>query len=151
MLLQTFVYHKCLFLRNAPDVDCFANGFRKKCIYLLKAGASCLYLIINSIFLHVEIVLRPCNVHIYLHKVCPKKKFTRVCLFYINLVSFFSYLNINPKCRHSKDSKMVRQVHIVPKLLPGSMINHKNYFWEITKFVKKLFAKKGDLAFLSIM
>ena len=37
---------------------------------------------------------------------------------------------------------MVRQVHIVPKLLPGSMINHKNYFWEITKFVKKMICKK---------
>ena len=66
------ISHKCLFLRNAPDVDCFANGFRKKCIYLLKAGASCLYLIINSIFLHVEIVLRPCNVHIYLQRTTSK-------------------------------------------------------------------------------
>ena len=37
---------------------------------------------------------------------------------------------------------MVRQVHIVPKLLPGSMINHKNYFWEITNFVKKMICKK---------
>ena len=37
---------------------------------------------------------------------------------------------------------MVRQVHIVQKLLPGSMINHKNYFWEITNFVKKMICKK---------
>ena len=41
-------------------------------------------------------------------KVCPKKKFTRVCSFYVNLVSFYQNLNINPKSRHSKDSKMVR-------------------------------------------
>ena len=55
------------------------------------------------------------------------------------------------KSRHFGDSKLVRQVHIVSKLLPGTMINHENYFWEITNFVKNWFAKKGDLPFLSIM
>ena len=84
-------------------------------------------------------------------KVCFKKKFTHISAYYANSDCFGEKSLKSAKSTHAKDSKMVRQVHIVPKLLPGSMINHKNYFWEITKFVKKWFAKKGDLAFLSIM
>ena len=72
-------------------------------------------------------------------------------MYYVNSVDFNGKYIKLAKSTHAKDSKMVRQVHIVQKLLPGSMINHKNYFWEITNFVKKWFAKKGDLAFLSIM
>ena len=84
-------------------------------------------------------------------KVWFKKKFTHISAYYANSDCFGEKSLKSAKSTHAKDSKMVRQVHIVPKLLPGSMINHKNYFWEITKFVKKWFAKKGDLAFLSIM
>ena len=90
------ISHKCLFLRNAPDVDCFANGFRKKCINLLKVGASCLYLIINSIFLHVEIVLRPCNVHIYLHTTSKVYKTPQIFIsFSIHSTSFDVFNAIN--------------------------------------------------------
>ena len=87
----------------------------------------------------------------YYSKVWFKKKFTHISAYYANSDCFGEKSLKSAKSTHAKDSKMVRQVHIVPKLLPGSMINHKNYFWEITKFVKKWFAKKGDLAFLSIM
>ena len=88
---------------------------------------------------------------ILFYKVWFKKKFTHISAYYANSDCFGEKSLKSAKSTHAKDSKMVRQVHIVPKLLPGSMINHKNYFWEITKFVKKWFAKKGDLAFLSIM
>ena len=84
-------------------------------------------------------------------KVWFKKKFTHISAYYANSDCFGEKSLKSAKSTHAKDSKMVRQVHIVPKLLPGSMINHENYFWEITNFVKKWFAKKGDLAFLSIM
>ena len=84
-------------------------------------------------------------------KVWPKKKFTHIYVYYANWDCFGEKSLISAKSTHAKDSKMVRQVHIVTKLLSGSMINHKNYFWEITNFVKKWFAKKGNLAFLSIM
>ena len=91
------------------------------------------------------------RVHATSTKVWFKKKFTHISAYYANSDCFGEKSLKSAKSTHAKDSKMVRQVHIVPKLHPGSMINHKNYFWEITKFVKKWFAKKGDLAFLSIM
>ena len=86
-----------------------------------------------------------------MYKVWQEKKFTHISVYYTNSDCFGKKSVKSVKSTHAKDSKMVRQVHIVSKLLPGSMINHENYFWEITNFVKNWFAKKGDLAFLSIM
>ena len=103
------------------------------------------------IFLWVLVLLAGPVSKTFWNKVWFKKKFTHISAYYANSDCFGEKSLKSAKSTHAKDSKMVRQVHIVPKLLPGSMINHKNYFWEITKFVKKWFAKKGDLAFLSIM
>ena len=70
-------------------------------------------------------------------KVWSEKKYTYIFIYYANLDCLSEKSFKSAKSTHTKDSKLVRQVHIVEKLAPGSMIYHKNYFWEITNFVKK--------------
>ena len=93
----------------------------------------------QKIFLHVP------------NKVWSEKKYTHISIYHTNLDCLGEKSFKLAKSTHTKDSKLVRQVHIVEKLPPGSMIYNKNYFWEITNFVKKIICKKGDLALLSIM
>ena len=84
-------------------------------------------------------------------KVWSEKKYTHIFIYYANLDCLGEKSFKSAKSTHTKDSKLVRQVHIVEKLPPGSMIYNKNYFWEITNFVKKIICKKSDLAFVSII
>ena len=53
--------------------------------------------------------------------------------------------------RYPEDSKLVRQVHVVQKIPPGSMIEQKNFFCKNTIFVKKIFYKIFLLAFVIFM
>ena len=69
------------------------------------------------------------------NKVWSGKKYTHIFIYYANLDCLGEKSFKSAKSTHTKDSKLVRQVHIVEKLPPGSMIYNKNYFWEITNFV----------------
>ena len=71
------------------------------------------------------------------NKVWSEKKYTHIFIYYANLDCLGEKSSKLAKSTHTKDSKLVRQVHIVEKLPPGSMIYNKNYFWEITNFVNK--------------
>ena len=70
-------------------------------------------------------------------KVWSEKKYTHIFIYYANLDCLGEKSFKSAKSTYTKESKLVRQVHIVEKLPPGSMIYNKNYFWEITNFVKK--------------
>ena len=61
-------------------------------------------------------------------KVWSKKKFPRVCRYYVNSFSFCEKSLKSVKSSHSELSKMVRQAHAVQKIPPGSMIEQKNVF-----------------------
>ena len=70
-------------------------------------------------------------------KVWLEKKYTHISVYHTNLDCLGEKSFKSTKSTHTKDSKLVRQVHIVQRLPPGSIIKPKNYFWEITNFVKK--------------
>ena len=69
-------------------------------------------------------------------KVWGKKKCTRVCVYYKNYARFRQKSIKSAKSTHPENSKLVRQVHVVQKVPPGSMIEQKNGFCENTIFVK---------------
>ena len=73
----------------------------------------------------------------YYSKVWSEKKYTHISVYHTNLDCLGEKSFKSTKSTHTKDSKLVRQVHIVQRLPPGSIIKPKNYFWEITNFVKK--------------
>ena len=70
-------------------------------------------------------------------KVWSEKKYTHISIYHTNLDCLGEKSFKSTKSTHTKDSKLVRQVHIVQRLPPGSIIKPKNYFWEVTNFVKK--------------
>ena len=84
-------------------------------------------------------------------KVWVKKKWTHVCVYYENYDQFRQKSFITAKSRHPEDSKLVKQVHVVQKIPPGSMIEQKNFFCKNTIFVKKIFYKIFLLAFVIFM
>ena len=79
------------------------------------------------------------------HKVWGKKKCTRVCVYYKNYARFRQKSIKSAKSTHPENSKLVRQVHVVQKVPPGSMIEQKNGFCENTIFVKNYLQKKVHL------
>ena len=76
------------------------------------------------------------------NKVWGKKKCTRVCVYYKNYARFRQKSIKSAKSTHPENSKLVRQVHVVQKVPPGSMIEQKNGFFENTIFVKKIICRK---------
>ena len=46
------------------------------------------------------------------------------------------------KSRHPEDSKLVKQVLIIQKIVPENMIEQKNFFCENTVFVENYWHKK---------
>ena len=85
------------------------------------------------------------------NKVWSEKKYTHISVYHTNLDCLGEKSFKSTKSTHTKDSKLVRQVHIVQRLPPGSIIKPKNYFWEITNFVKKIICKISNLAFVGSM
>ena len=79
------------------------------------------------------------------NKVWGKKKCTRVCVYYKNYARFRQKSIKSAKSTHPENSKLVRQVHVVQKVPPGSMIEQKNGFCENTIFVKNYLQKKVHL------
>ena len=79
------------------------------------------------------------------YKVWGKKKCTRVCVYYKNYARFRQKSIKSAKSTHPENSKLVRQVHVVQKVPPGSMIEQKNGFCENTIFVKNYLQKKVHL------
>ena len=75
-------------------------------------------------------------------KVCSEKKFTHVCVCYKNCNKFCQKSFKSAKSRHPEDSKLVRQVHIIWKILQENMIEQKIFFCENTIFVKKIIGIK---------
>ena len=71
------------------------------------------------------------------YKVWSEKKYTHISIYHTNLDCLGEKSFKSTKSTHTKDSKLVRQVHIVQRLPPESVIKPKNYFWEFTNFVKK--------------
>ena len=67
-----------------------------------------------------------------------------VCITRIMLGSDKNQSN-QQKSTHPENSKLVRQVHVVQKVPPGSMIEQKNGFFENTIFVKNNLQKKVHL------
>ena len=65
-----------------------------------------------------------------LRKGCPKKNRTRIHSYCINSVSFCGKSIRSAKSRHDENSKLVKQVYMVQKLPPGSLIRHKTFFCE---------------------
>ena len=63
-------------------------------------------------------------------KGCPKKNRTRIRSYCINSVSFCGKSIRSAKSRHDENSKLVKQVYMVQKLPPGSLIRHKTFFCE---------------------
>ena len=84
-------------------------------------------------------------------KVWSEKKYTHISVYHTNLDCLGKKSFKSTKSTHTKDSKLVRQVHIVQRLPPESVIKPKNYFWEFTNFVKKIICKKSNLAFVGSM
>ena len=84
-------------------------------------------------------------------KVWSEKKYTHISVYHTNLDCLGEKSFKSTKSTHTKDSKLVRQVHIVQRLPPGSIIKPKNYFWEITNFVKKIICKISNHAFVGSM
>ena len=80
-----------------------------------------------------------------INKVWGKKKCTRVCVYYKNYARFRQKSIKSAKSTHPENSKLVRQVHVVQKVPPGSMIEQKNGFCENTIFVKNYLQKKVHL------
>ena len=79
------------------------------------------------------------------NKVWGKKKCTCVCVYYKNYARFRQKSIKSAKSTHPENSKLVRQVHVVQKVPPGSMIEQKNGFCENTIFVKNYLQKKVHL------
>ena len=77
-----------------------------------------------------------------IHKVCSEKKFTHICMYYANSGRASVKSLRSAKSRHSKDSKLVRQVHIIEKILSETMSEQKNFFCENAIFVKNYWHKK---------
>ena len=84
-------------------------------------------------------------------KVCSEKKFTHICMYYANSGRASVKSLRSAKSRHPEDSKLVRQVLIIQKILPENVIEQKKFLCENTIFVKKILAKKRSLEFVSIM
>ena len=55
-------------------------------------------------------------------KVWSEKKFTHVCVHYKKYATLCQKSFKSAKSRHPEDSKLVRQDHIIQKMLPGNMI-----------------------------
>ena len=70
-------------------------------------------------------------------KVCLEKKFTHICMYYANSGRASVKSLRSAKSRHPEDSKLVRQVLIIQKILPENVIEQKKFFCENTIFVKK--------------
>ena len=70
-------------------------------------------------------------------KVCSEKKFTHICMYYANSGRTSVKSLRSAKSRHPEDSKLVRQVLIIQKILPENVIEQKKFFCENTIFVKK--------------
>ena len=66
--------------------------------------------------------------YIYTYKVWSEKKYTHISVYHSNLDYLGEKSFKSTKSTHTKDSKLVRQVHIVQRLPPGSIIKPKNYF-----------------------
>ena len=75
-------------------------------------------------------------------KVWSEKKFTHICMYYTNSARVCVKSLRSAKSRHSKDSKLVRQVHIIEKILSETMSEQKNFFCENAIFVKNYWHKK---------
>ena len=86
-----------------------------------------------------------------MNKVWGKKKCTRVCVYYKNYARFRQKSIKSAKSTHPENSKLVRQVHVVQKVPPGSMIEQKKLFLWKYDFCKKLFAEKSSPAFVDFM
>ena len=71
------------------------------------------------------------------NKVCSEKKFTHICMYYANSGRASVKSLRSAKSRHPEDSKLVRQVLIIQKILPENVIEQKKFFCENTIFVKK--------------
>ena len=76
------------------------------------------------------------------YKVCSEKKFTHICMYYANSGRASVKSLRSAKSRHPEDSKLVRQVHLVQKIPPESMIEQKKIFCENMIFVKNYLHKK---------
>ena len=63
-------------------------------------------------------------------KGCPIKNRTHIRSYCINSVSFCGKSIRSAKSRHDENSKLVKQVYMVQKLPPGSLIRHKTFFCE---------------------
>ena len=74
---------------------------------------------------------------IFATKVCSEKKFTHICMYYANSGRASVKSLRSAKSRHPEDSKLVRQVLIIQKILPENVIEQKKFFCENTIFVKK--------------
>ena len=75
-------------------------------------------------------------------KVWSEKKFTHICMYYTNSARVCVKSLRSAKSRHSKDSKLVRQVHIIEKILSETMSEQKIFFCKNTIFVKNYWHKK---------
>ena len=75
--------------------------------------------------------------YIVIDKVCLEKKFTHICMHYANSGRASVKSLRSAKSRHPEDSKLVRQVLIIQKILPENVIEQKKIFCENTIFVKK--------------
>ena len=76
------------------------------------------------------------------NKVWSEKKFTHICMYYTNSARVCVKSLRSAKSRHSKDSKLVRQVHIIEKILSETMSEQKIFFCENAIFVKNYWHKK---------
>ena len=85
------------------------------------------------------------------NKVWSEKKFTHICMYYTNSARVCVKSLRSAKSRHSKDSKLVRQVHIIEKILSETMSEQKNFFCENAIFVKNYWHKKSSLWYVSTM
>ena len=65
-----------------------------------------------------------------------------ICMYYTNSARVCVKSLRSAKSRHSKDSKLVRQVHIIEKILSETMSEQKNFFCENAIFVKNYWHKK---------
>ena len=82
-------------------------------------------------------LLDSCYVVTWVSKVCSEKKFTHICMYYANSGRASVKSLRSAKSRHPEDSKLVRQVLIIQKILPENVIEQKKFFCENTIFVKK--------------
>ena len=79
---------------------------------------------------YVELMRIDCQMHwlLILYKVCSEKKFTHICMYYANSGRASVKSLRSAKSRHPEDSKLVRQVLIIQKILPENVIEQKKIF-----------------------